>query len=132
MSSAPDAEINRPHSLYRCFDAAGALLYVGVARDVEDRMFHHLHACNAGKQPNGTLRTHMADYTVEVYPTKLAARDAERQAIATEGPLLNKQHNPRRFRKVKGAAYALVEPVHPLTAAAFPGLPRLAAEERAA
>ena len=34
-------------------------------------------------------------------------------------PLLNKQHNPLRFRKVAGGAYAAVEPVHPIIAVAF-------------
>lgn len=132
MSSLPDADLNRPHYLYRCFDAQGQLLYVGVTRDVGSRMFHHLHICNIGKQPNGTLRRLMTDYSVERHETKLEVRVAERFAIQTEGPLLNKQHNVRRFRKVNNATYALLEPVHPITAAAFPDLPRIARQETAA
>lgn len=130
MSSAPDADLNRPHFLYRCFDRDGVLLYVGVAADVESRMFHHLHQCNVGKQPNGSLRRHMTTWTSEPHPTKLAARDAERRTIAAEAPLLNRQHNPRRFRKVGTATYGLVQPVHPISAQAFPELPRI--ERRAA
>lgn len=124
MSSAPDAELARPHYVYCCYGAEGSLLYVGVAQDVEGRMFHHLHLCNAGKQPNGSLRRHMVRHEVERFATKVEARAAERQAITTEAPLLNRQHNPRRFRKVAGGSYVAVEPVHPITAAAFPGMPR--------
>lgn len=119
MSAAPDATLAVPHYLYRCFDADGHLLYVGVARDIAARMFHHLHLCNAGKQPNGTLRRHMADYTVERFSTKVEARAAERAAIHIEAPLLNKQHNPQRFRKNASGSYDAVSPVHPLTAASY-------------
>ena len=113
---ATDAADLRPHSVYRCFNDAGDLLYVGCAHDVEERMDHQLHPCNAGKMPNGILRRHLCNYTVEEHPTKAAARDAERKAIRDEAPLLNWQHNPRRFRRVTGGDYAPVEPVHPLTA----------------
>lgn len=116
MSIPGDAAMNFPHSVYRCFDAEGNLLYVGCARDVEGRMFHHLHSCNRGKEPNGTLRRlHTRTETVE-YPTRLDARRAERQAITDGAPLLNRQHNPQRFRKVAGGSYQPVAPVHPVTA----------------
>lgn len=131
MSSAPDAVLEIPHYVYRCYAADNTLLYVGVAQDVESRLFHHLHSCNRGKQPNGTLRVHMARHEADLYPTKLAARQAERSSIAALAPLLNRQHNPTRFRKVNTATYGLVEPVHPLTAAAFPTLPVLPSERAA-
>lgn len=118
MSSAPDAVLAVPHYVYRCY-AGDTLLYVGVARDVEARMFHHLHLCNAGKQPNGSLRRHMTRYESVRYDTKVEARAAERTAIVTEGTLLNKQHNPQRFRKVAGGTYVAAEPVHPITADAY-------------
>ena len=126
MSSAPDAELNRPHYVYRCY-AGITLLYVGVTQDVESRMFHHLHLCNAGKQPNGSLRRHMTRHESTAYATKVEARAAERHAIETEAPLLNRQHNPQRFRKAAGGTYTALEPVHPITAAAFPEMPRRAA-----
>lgn len=126
MSSAPDANLNRPHYVYRCF-AGDTLLYVGVAQDMSTRMFHHMHPCNMGKQPNGTLQRHMTHYDVESYATKVEARSAERHAITTEAPLLNKQHNATRFSKAAGGIYVALEPVHPLTAAAFPDVPRRAA-----
>lgn len=132
MSAAPDAVLAVPHFLYRCFDADGQLLYVGVARNVEDRLFHHTHFCNRGKQPNGSLRRHMVSHAAESYPTKVEARAAERRAITTEAPLLNRQHNPHRFRKVSPSTYGFVAPIHPISAAAFPGLPQLDTQERAA
>jgi hypothetical protein len=118
MSSAPDATLAVPHYVYRCY-ADATLLYVGVARDVEARMFHHLHPCNIGKQPNGSLRRHMTHHEAVRYETKVEARAAERAAITAEGPLLNRQHNPSRFRKVAGGTYEAVAPVHPITAHAF-------------
>ena len=125
MTTLRDEEVNYPHSVYRCYAADGSLLYVGCAADMALRMFHHLHRCNAWKQPNGTLRRHMAHWDAVEYRTKAEARAAERVAIANERPLLNKQHNPTRFQRIKGSSYALVEPVHPLTAGAFPDLLRL-------
>jgi hypothetical protein len=141
MSSPPDAEVYGIHHVYRCYDREGQLLYVGCARDVEDRMYHHMQPCNMGKQPNGTLQRHLARWTSEAFPTKLAARAAERVAIAEGRPLLNKQHNPSRFRRVgvggpagggDSRGYVLVEPVHPLTRWAFPELPILADERQRA
>lgn len=123
MSSAPDAALERPHSVYRCY-AGDVLLYVGVTADVAGRMFHHLHPCNRGKQPNGSLRRHMTHHESVEYGTKVEARAAERVAIATEAPLLNRQHNVKRFRKAAGGTYVALEPVHAITAAAFPEMPR--------
>lgn len=120
-----DEDVHLPHDVYRCFDAKGNLLYVGCGADVSSRMFHHLHACNVGKQPNSTLQALMDHYDAVTFPTKLEARSEERRAIATERPLLNKQHNPTRFRKVSPREYALVEPVHPITAHAFPDMRRV-------
>jgi len=119
MSARPDVELDRPHYVYRCYSESGDLLYIGVAADLGSRMFHHLHPCNRGKQPNGTLRRLMTDYSAERFETKVAARVAEREAIRLGAPLLNKQHNPLRFRKVAGGTYEAVKPVHPITAAAF-------------
>jgi predicted GIY-YIG superfamily endonuclease len=117
MTDFRDADDPRPHFVYRCFDAAGQLLYVGCALDVEDRMFHHTHTCNIGKVPNGQLQRHMTSWTAEEHPDKATARAAERRTIAAEAPLLNRQHNPRRFARAADG-YVPVEPVHPLTAEA--------------
>ncbi len=125
MSTTVDATDQRPHLVYRCYGAGDVLLYVGVAQNVSDRLFHHMHQCNQFKQPNGTLQRHMVRHTAESFPTKALARDGERKAIREEAPLVNRQHNTRRFRKVNTSTYGLVEPVHPITAAAFPELPRI-------
>jgi predicted GIY-YIG superfamily endonuclease len=121
----PDAADARSHYVYQCFDATGQLLYVGCTQEVEDRIYHLTHECNYGKQPNRALYHLMASHTSESYPDKASARAAEREAIRTGRPLLNKQHNPSRFRRTsvrEGNGYALVEPVHPITAQAFPDL----------
>jgi hypothetical protein len=119
MSTPRDSDNHGEHFVYRCFTEAGELLYVGCTNDVPGRMFHLLHACNRGKLPNGMLRRYMASHTATRYPTRLAARAAERVAIFTEAPLLNRQHNPKRFRKTSSSRYAFVAPVHPLTEEAF-------------
>lgn len=131
MSSAPDATLDIPHFVYRCYSGDNTLLYIGVARDVEARIYHHLHECNRNKVPNGPLRRHMERYEATRFPTKLAARAEERRAIAAESPLLNRQHNPQRFRKVGTATYGLVAPVHPIVAEVFAGCPVIE-QERAA
>lgn len=126
MSIDHEATNMRPSSVYRCYGPDDVLLYVGCAEDVPGRMYHLTHLCNAGKRPNGMLRRYMVRHTETVFPNRLAARAAEREAIRTEAPLLNKQHNPKRFRKVAGGSYALVAPVHPLTEEAFPELAAVA------
>lgn len=119
MSTVKDAENHGAHHVYRCYADNDLLLYVGCAQNVDTRMFHHLSLCNRGKQPNGILQRYMVRHTVTTYPTRLAARQAEREAISTEAPLLNKQHNPLRFRKGVGGVYFAVAPIHPLIDEAF-------------
>jgi hypothetical protein len=96
MSTPFDAAANWPHHVYRCYDGAGTLLYIGCTDDVEGRMYHMTAVCNMGKQPNGYLRRRVGPGE---FSTRLAARAAERAAIEAEAPLLNRQHNPKRFRK---------------------------------
>lgn len=119
MSVPRDAENPGAHYVYRCYAADDTLLYVGCARDVEDRVWHHTHLCNVAKYPNGMLRRHMVRHTATAYPSRLDARAAERAAIQDEAPLFNKQHNPTRWRKGKGGGFSPVDPVHPLIAEAI-------------
>lgn len=78
--------------VYRCFDEGGALLYVGCAFDPKRRIATHLRS-------RKTLASHALQilldrYGVEgPYATREAAEEAERVAIFTEQPLLNRQHN---------------------------------------
>lgn len=71
----------RPHSLYRFFDSAGNLLYVGITWNVTARVKQH-----RTTQPWWSLVRNM---TVEAYPNEQAALKAEMRAIRTEHPLHN-------------------------------------------
>jgi len=95
-----DTEADRPHSVYRCFDATGALLYVGCARDIESRIYLHL----ATFQAAASIEMHGRHdhHTAALFPTRAAARVEERRAIHDEAPLFNRQHNPKRWRRVDG------------------------------
>jgi predicted GIY-YIG superfamily endonuclease len=84
-SSLPTEVKTSPHVLYRFWDAAGHLLYVGITAD-----------------PLGRWKTHSKDkdwwsevvnITVENFPNRSSVIDAERTAIITEKPLYNKVHN---------------------------------------
>lgn len=76
------------HYLYRCVDASGRLVYVGIARDLAVRLEQH------------TTTSWWADQVVKVravvLPDREAARDAERRAIRDEQPLWNLASLPPR------------------------------------
>lgn len=76
---------NEVNYLYRCFDADGVLLYVGVAKNVANRLDNHRHASHRLIWPSKVARN-----TVEAYANRRAALAAEAQAILTEKPLHNK------------------------------------------
>lgn len=67
--------------LYRCYDHAGKLLYVGMSGNSLDRWMSHKR-----KSP---WSDDVALMTVDHYPTKEAAIDAEAEVILTEKPPLN-------------------------------------------
>lgn len=75
------------HTLYRLFNAAGELLYIGLSYDVHRRFWDH----SRDKAWWGDV----ADYQLETYPSHDALTNAERVAIRRENPL----HNKRRDRK---------------------------------
>jgi len=79
------------HYVYRCYDAADRLLYVGATGDVDGRLSHLTALCNTSKGPGGELRRRMVRHTVEAFPARQAAFDAEREAIRVEHPELNVQ-----------------------------------------
>lgn len=82
---------NVPHYVYRCYDAAGRLLYVGCTFHVKSRLAAHRHGSGAAKASRW-LQVTMAAYEVEgPYPTKEAGLAAEAAAIRTEQPLFNRQ-----------------------------------------
>jgi hypothetical protein len=69
-----------PTAVYRFFDAAGRLLYVGITMDRDVRWSAHK---SKPWWPEVTRKT------VAWYETEREARKAERQAIASENPVYN-------------------------------------------
>lgn len=70
-------------SVYRCFSAAGELLYIGSTIKPRQRM--KAHSLNAPWWPE------VADITYERFPTAADAFVGERLAILAESPSRNKQ-----------------------------------------
>lgn len=97
---------DRPHFVYRIFDAEDRLLYVGCAENVESRIY--LHQQISSQFPvSWEIARRIDRYTSQKYPNEQLAHEAERRAIESEIPLLNRQHNPRRFKRVNGRYVAL-------------------------
>ena len=84
--------------VYRLFDPDMTLLYIGSTGDLDQRMRLHL-------GPNGIPGADVIHGcslydTFVPYATLAEARAAERDAIEREAPLLNRHHNPVRWRKI--------------------------------
>jgi hypothetical protein len=75
---------NRPHTLYRFYDARGRLLYIGIAVDFLIRWRKH---CKKDWWPQ------VARMEIKSYPSRSAVLIAERSAIIIEKPLHNELHN---------------------------------------
>ena len=75
--------MSRPHFLYRQFDAAGRLLYVGITSLPEDRERNH-----KARSPWGA---EIATTTRQEFPNRRAALVAEGLAIFAENPAHNRQ-----------------------------------------
>lgn len=83
----------RAHWLYRCYDAEGFLLYIGVTSNIEARMATHKGTPRTGwSYPNGQLHERMATYEAEEFPDRQSAFEAEAMAIRAERPPLNIAH----------------------------------------
>lgn len=78
---APILDRARPTKLYRHYDAAGELLYIGISLRAAYRLRQHM------------VSSHWADriarITVEQHPDRPAAEQAETLAIEREKPLFN-------------------------------------------
>jgi hypothetical protein len=72
-----------PTQLYRHFDASDRLLYIGISRCAWKRLQQHL--------ASSPWREQFFRMTVEDYPTRGAAIDAEAAAILAEQPTFNKE-----------------------------------------
>jgi predicted GIY-YIG superfamily endonuclease len=83
--------------VYRIYDPDMTLLYIGSTGDLDRRMVMH---SGPNEIPGADVihQCHLYD-TFVAYDTIEEARAAEREAIKREAPLLNRQHNPIRWRK---------------------------------
>jgi predicted GIY-YIG superfamily endonuclease len=107
-------EWDRPHWVYRFFDEAGSLLYIGMTEDFEKRL--SVHFCTgmpkwsevAGAEE---IRARYHRHDLVEYPDYFTAHAAEVEAIKSEAPELNRQHNPKRWRCVHGIGYIPAEQV---------------------
>ena len=87
MSISPNLN-ERPHVLYRFFDATDRLLYIGITVGIRGRLAKH----EVEKHWYGEI----ARISVEHFPTRDAVLAAEKAAIQAERPLHNVQHNGQR------------------------------------
>lgn len=83
---------DREHYVYRVFDADDRLLYVGCARNVDERMRMHQIPSTQSRASVG-IALHGDRVTSEEFPNRATARAAEAAAIRAESPLLNVLHN---------------------------------------
>lgn len=75
-------------NLYRHFDSAGRLLYVGIAKNALARL--------SGHKVTASWFSEIASVTVEHFSRRRDAERAERKAIREEGPLFNTVRYPRK------------------------------------
>jgi len=68
-------------ALYRHFDTEGTLLYVGISMRPITRTKEHVTLSGWAEQ--------IANVTIEYFPTRKEAMEAEARAVQTEGPLHN-------------------------------------------
>ena|ERR1700683_960621 len=74
-------------SVYRHFNGAGDLLYIGISRNVSWRLMAH-------ERNAGWWRDVRTVTISEPYPTRAEALQAEAAAIEAERPRFNQQHHP--------------------------------------
>ena len=108
MSKTAETSKDFPHFVYRIFDNDNQLLYIGCANDVESRISMHCQI-STPLAASWEIARQMSRYTIEEFPNREQGHAAERLAIESESPLLNRQHNPRRFKRVNGRYVALAD-----------------------
>lgn len=84
-------------TLYRHFDGADCLLYVGISRDPFRRAGAHAHGSRWADQ--------IARVTMEQFETRAVALTAERLAIINEGPKFNVAHAGERASSMTSKEY---------------------------
>jgi predicted GIY-YIG superfamily endonuclease len=84
------ASTETAQALYRFFDTEGELLYVGITVNPGTRWAEH---------KNKPWWSGVASATLEQFPSRDAAEEAEITAIRAENPRYNVTHSPRRVGK---------------------------------
>jgi predicted GIY-YIG superfamily endonuclease len=85
----------RPHVLYRMYDAARRLLYVGITMNVPARMADH-----RGEKP---WWSEISTIELQHFTTRKEVELAEKKAIRTERPAFNVMHVLREKQEGKGS-----------------------------
>ena len=80
-----EADAVQSTALYRWFDAANLLLYVGISDNLSDRAGNHF--------KRSSWMDFTARSTVERFPSREKALEAETSAIKAEHPIFNERHN---------------------------------------
>lgn len=95
------------HSIYRCYDDASRLLYIGCTCEPARRTVNHL--ATRGRVASILLQQFMDRYEFDgdEYRGRVAGQAAERAAIRAEQPVFNQQHTgvPSHIRDAKLARY---------------------------
>lgn len=90
----PPSYFHKPHVVYRFFAADGALLYIGATSDLKSRTATH-----RTKTP---WFGEVASVETENHPDRWRATSAERDAIESERPRYNFNHNRGHGQNVDG------------------------------
>ncbi|MFG1963037.1 hypothetical protein [Nonomuraea sp. NPDC049028] len=87
LAAAEKSRVDPPlqTALYRYYDERGSLLYVGITDKLFTRTMSHV---ESSSWMDFAVRS-----TINRFPSRKEAETAEREAIKTEGPLFNSQHN---------------------------------------
>lgn len=80
------------HQLYRHFDTYGRLLYIGISNSALTRLSQH--------RRDKDWYEDIAKMTITNYPSRNELLLAEKEAIVSEKPLYNKQHNTTSDAKI--------------------------------
>ena len=94
--------------LYRFFNDQGQLLYVGISNNWQQRLKQHY--------KDSDFHYEASVITLERFATRAEVEAAERQAILSENPVYNKQHNPnfedatKHLTKIKYWVYSDLQP----------------------
>src|SRR5690349_9262135 len=93
--------------VYRVYDRAGTLLYIGSTSEIGQRKA--IHMSDRSSAIAWPMQRCAARWDLTPYPDMESAKAAEREAIKTEAPHLNRQHNPTRWKRIAGTWTPLTE-----------------------